>query len=88
MDAATARSILTDVIRHLPSGQWRPLREADDSDSGLPTAFDRPRAKFDALLINAEIYRTYGQGKIAMNKRGWDAFISDLTTPLAHGTVR
>ena len=61
----------------------------DDDSASLSTAFGRPHAEFDALLINAEIYRTYGKaGKIVLNKKGWEAFISDLPTPLAHGTIK
>jgi len=90
MDPTTAVSVLTDMMRHLPPEEWWALQEADDNSApGLPTAFHRPRAEIDALLINAGMYKKYGKkGKLAIIANGWEEFERNLPAPLEGRTIR
>ena len=73
MDQATAKTLLQELLRHLPTGWWCLVHQKNETDLGLAKAFGRPLAEINALLVNAGICKETGRGT-SFVKRSWETF--------------
>ena len=73
MDLSTARSILTELIGHLPLGYWWLIHQKEENELGPANAFGHRRADTDALLVNAGIGKQTIQG-FGIVKREWESY--------------
>ena len=57
MNPEKSRTLLTEIISHLPEGVWFLLHERNIGDVGLASALQRSRKEIDALLFNTLVYK-------------------------------
>ena len=85
MDCATAQSVLQQVLGHLPFECWWLLHQKGKDDLGLATAFGRPRAEIEALLVNARVCKMTSKG-LTILKLGWENYTATLSDPICVGS--
>ena len=57
MDVEKSRTLLSEILSHLPEGVWFMLHERNIGDAGLASALQRSPEEIEALLINTMVYK-------------------------------
>ena len=81
MEVDTSRTLLSDIISHLPEGVWFMLHERNIGDAGLASALQRSREEIEALLINTMVYKETPKQGTQFVKTQWEIYCQQHIDP-------